>query len=47
MQLSKGYIDSTFCDVEGVDKKEGGKTKRANELVVTDSIATPSTPRKS
>jgi len=40
-------LDSTFCDVVGLDKKEGGKKKRANELVVTNSIATPCTPRKS
>jgi hypothetical protein len=41
-------LDSTFCDFEGVDKKEGEKKiKRANGLVVTNSIATPSTPRKS
>jgi hypothetical protein len=39
-------LDSTFCDVVGVDKKEGEK-KKANELVVTNSIATPCTPRKS
>jgi hypothetical protein len=39
-------LDSTFCDVEGVDKKEGKNDERANELV-TNSIATPTTPRKS